>query len=155
MRRAWPLLAVLLLAGCGGAGREQAQHTARPAPAPAPQGREEAAPAGGADEDAFFQLASAAGALSRRASVVVVAGERRAADVSTLPLLRRRVAGLHPADAGLAGLRRRLLVALDAAIRARLAPHSARAALVAADAVVRGLDAYSQRHPAVAGLVPD
>jgi outer membrane murein-binding lipoprotein Lpp len=162
------VLAVLLLAGCGGKDRGTQPSSPRQgveadrAGEPDAEGEEEGG--GGlpsisrADRHAFVQIGVAIGELNVVSGLAVKHVERRR-DTVVLKRLRSRVADLRPRDRQLAGLRAQVLAALDRAIRARRGARSARrsapATLAAVARILKGLRGYQSSHPAIGAMVPD
>jgi hypothetical protein len=146
------------VAGCGsGSHKENAQ--------PAGDGEAEQSQADAlakipkADRTAFFQLATAIGALRARAAPVAVGTSSHLTSSAPLVAARGQLARLRPADPDLARLRDRLVPLLTRFARAptsgAASRRSARAAISRADRIEAGLRAYTQRTPAIGGAIPD
>jgi hypothetical protein len=161
------VLAILLLAGCGGAHQKARSDSERDG-----QQGERAGEAGGeteeqqrallsiphADRRAFVQIGVATGDLNGAVSLLAVKGVARRSDTIALRRLRPRVASLRPRDRQLARLRVRLLGALDREIRARRNPSARRSVagtLATVNQISSGLKRYEASHPTIRVLVPD
>jgi hypothetical protein len=161
------LFCLLVLAGCGGGERTHsaASQDSREKSTAEHAEDEEAAKEAAlaripvADRHAYYRLATAAGILSRTASVLAVARLLRARETTALRATRPQVIALRPSDPLLARLRVQLIAALDQAIHSRRSRQSALrfapSTLSAATAIVQGLTRYARSHPAVSALVPD
>jgi hypothetical protein len=159
------VVALALLAGCGGADHKTA--TARDAqqqPASKDRGGGEG-DQGGEEQDkgglsalpledrrAFVQIGVASGHLRSGASLVLVKGFAPSRQRSTLLHLRKNVALLHPADPRLRRLRVETLAALARGIRA---PRAARSMLANANRIREGLKQYSNANPAIGTIAPE
>jgi hypothetical protein len=166
--RAIALVGIILLAGCGGAAkddRSSSQPNARqPEQARKVSGETENDTAAlraipRADRHAFVQIAVATGDLNTAASVLSITGIARRRDAIALRRLRSRVLQLHPRAAALRRLRGRLLTLLETEIRARRSPSVARRSvtrtLAGANEISDSLKRYEASHPAIRVLVPD
>ena len=146
------------LAGCGGESqKEGGEHEAGEE---AEQGQADALnKIPEADRTAFFQLATAIGALRARAAPVAVGTSAELSSAAPLRQARRQVARLHPVDPQLLRLREELMPVLArferAPVSGEAAGRAAKAAIADADRIEAGLRAYSQRTPAIGGAIPD
>jgi hypothetical protein len=157
------LVALVLLAGCGGDNRP-AQSTERHAQQASEESRGEEEEKGGlesiaaADRHAFVQIATAAGDLNTGASVLLVHGAARPEDTRALRRLLPLVGGLEPRDPRLRLLRTQVLHDLRRAVRLR-AKHpgeqAARRMLADAAGIRAGLKRYANAKPAIGGVAPD
>jgi hypothetical protein len=166
--RAIALLAILLLAGCGGthqknrvASDQEGRQGERTGEARSETEELQRALLSipHADRRAFIQIGIATGDLNGAASLLSVNGIVRRRDTIALRRLRPRVARLRPRDRQLARLRARLLIALDREIRARRNPSSASRYVAGILAIVHqisyGLKRYEASHPTIRALIPD
>jgi hypothetical protein len=168
------LLAVFMLAGCGGGGdhqdgqpaaRDQSAEADRQAP---DRGGEIEGEGGGeagvpsvpaSDRLAFVEIGAAVGELKTGASVLAVTSVVRRRDVLALRRIRPNVKAVHPRDPRLRRLRSQVLTVLDEAIRARRDAASARraapATLASATRILQGLRRYASSNPAIGAVAPD
>jgi len=108
-----------------------------------------------ADRSAYFEIATASGAL-RGSAAPVALGRAGRIHAGAIEAARRRVAAAAPSDPQLAALKARLIAASSAALDQRAdARRTAIGAVAATDSINAGLRRYAERHPAVAGLIPD
>jgi hypothetical protein len=168
-RRALILLLVSLfaaapIAGCGGSGGKSGeQHEADTGEQGGDRGEGEGSaaldkiPQG--DRDAFIQLATAIGTLRARAAPVAVGQVDQLGPAAPIVAARGQVVALHPTDAGLLSVRRRLIPALgrfaEAPLSGLAARRAARVAIASADRIEAGLRRYSRTQPAIGGVIPD
>ena len=170
MRYSVVLLALLItLAGCAGGSESSertgtTQHAAKAPSKSEPEAGGEEQERGGlesipeADRHAFVQIATTTGNLSTGASVLLVKGVARRADLDALRRLRPEIRALRPRDAGLRALQHELLAAIATAIRARQAHPTAadaRRMLATAAQIRAGLKRYTGQHPAIGAVAPE
>jgi hypothetical protein len=166
--RPWPAaaaVALIVLAGCGGADRKTStQPPAKREAASKDRGAGER-DRGGEEQDkggvsalpledrrAFLQLGAASSNLRSAAALMLVKGFSPHRQRSTMLRLRKNVALLRPHDAGLRRLRVETLRALVHGIRE---PRAARAMLADANRIRQGLKRYSNSRPAIGAIAPD
>lgn len=111
------------------------------------------------DRTAFIQLATSIGTLRARAAPVAVGQTDTLGPAAPIIAARSQVVALHPSDAGLVSVRRRLVPTLTLFAHAPPtgppAKRAARAALRRADRLEAGLRRYSRTQPAIGGVIPD
>jgi hypothetical protein len=162
------VIAIVLMAGCGGSDHATSQTNRERAESERHGGEAEneaeekdraLSSIARTDRIAFVQIGVAAGALRTAASLAEVKHVVRRRDTVVFQKLRPRVRSLQPRNRLLVQLRDQLMVDLDRAIEAgrsvQLARRSAKGTLARVDRILRGLNRYAVSHPGTQALVPD